>query len=102
MTVLSTSCIMHRRDDDGCLIPLYIGKSETFGRGDGNLSANLRSLHRNKDKIARWGDNYKYHIGDLSAVALADQRDEMKNLKYKVWAAKLQVFVHLPRDFDRY
>ena len=65
--------VMHRRGDDVFLVPLYIGKAETIGRSEGNLSANLRNLHNNKDKFARWGDNYAYHIGDLSAAALTDQ-----------------------------
>src|SRR5262249_10317148 len=60
--------IMHQRGSDGSIVPLYIGKAETFGKGDGNLSANLCNLHTNKDKFARWGDNYAYHIGDLSAA----------------------------------
>jgi hypothetical protein len=45
--------IMHRRGSDGSLVPLYIGKAETFGRGAGNLSANLRNLRTSKDKFAR-------------------------------------------------
>lgn len=81
--------IIHRRDDDGCLIPLYIGKAESFGRGDRNLSANIHNLHKRKDKFARWGDNREYHIGDLSAAALVHQRIVKINPKYKAWAAKL-------------
>lgn len=55
---------------DGGIIPLYIGKAETFGRGEGNLSANLHRLDKDRLKFVRWGDNYQYHIGDLSAAAL--------------------------------
>jgi len=69
--------------------PLYIGKAETIGKGDRNLSANLRNLHKSKDKFARWGDNYAYHIGDLSAAALTGHPVEKKNPKYKEWASKL-------------
>lgn len=97
--------MMHRRDDDGSLIPLYIGKAETVGRGDRNLSANLRNLHKNRDKFARWGDNYAYHIGDLSAAALTGHRVEKKNPKYKEWASKLfkSVPTHQPQlAFDIY
>jgi hypothetical protein len=72
---------MHRRGSDRSLVPLYIGKAETFGRGDGNLSANLRNLRTSKDKFARWGDNYPYHIGDLSAVVLTGHPDEKQNPK---------------------
>ena len=81
--------IMHRQGDDGSVLPLYIGKAETFGRGDGNLSANLRDLHKRKDKFARWGDNYAYHIGDLSAAALENQRLDKINPQYKEWGSKL-------------
>jgi len=37
--------IMHQRGDDGCIVPLYIGKAETFGLGGKNLSANICDLH---------------------------------------------------------
>ena len=88
--------IMHRRDSDGSLLPLYIGKAETLGRGDGNLSANLQRLHINKDKFARWGDNYAYHIGDLSAAVLSSHPVEKRNPKYSAWATKL--FESVPTD----
>jgi hypothetical protein len=81
--------IMHRRGDDGSLVPLYIGKAETIGKADKNLSANLRNLHTSKDKFARWGDNYAYHIGDLSAATLTDHPVAKINRKYKEWASKL-------------
>jgi hypothetical protein len=81
--------MMHRRNADGSIVPLYIGKAETIGRGQGNLSVNLRSLHRSKDKFARWGDNFAYHIGDLSAAALINQRSEKINPKYEKWALAL-------------
>ena len=77
--------IMHRRGNDGSLVPLYIGKAETFGRGDRNLSANICNLHNRKDKFARWGDNYAYNIGDLSAAALTNQAVEKRNPKYIEW-----------------
>jgi hypothetical protein len=97
--------MMHRRNDDGCLVPLYIGKAETIGRGDGNLSANLRDLHKRKDKFARWGDNYAYHIGDLSAAALTNHPVEKRNPKCIQWASK--IFNSTPTDrpqlaFDLY
>ena len=81
--------IMLRRGSDGSLVPLYIGKAETFGRGDGNLSANLRNLRTSKDKFARWGDNYAYHIGDLSAAVLTGHPVEKRNPKYSEWALKI-------------
>jgi hypothetical protein len=82
---------MHRCGDDGLsLVPLYIGKAETFGRGKGNLSENLRDLHKRKDKFARWGDNYAYHIGDLSAAVFPDPvHVEKRNPKYIEWASKI-------------
>jgi hypothetical protein len=48
--------------------PLYIGKAETLGKGDGNLSANLLRLDSDTSKFARWGDNYAYHFGDSARV----------------------------------
>jgi hypothetical protein len=85
--------IMHRRGDDGCVVPLYIGKAETFGLRGKNLSANICDLRNRKDKFARWGDNYAYHIGNLSAAALANhvaiQTVVKRNPKYIVWASKI-------------
>jgi hypothetical protein len=73
---------MLRRGSDGSLVPLYIGKAESFGKGHGNLSANLCNLHTSKNKFARWGDNYAYHIGDLSAPVLTGHPVEKRNPKY--------------------
>jgi hypothetical protein len=80
---------MHQRGDGNCVVPLYIGKAETFGLGGKNLSANICDLRNRKDKFARWGDNYAYHIGDLSAAALTNQPVEKRNPKYIVWASKI-------------
>ena len=71
---------------EGKFVPLYIGKTETFGKGDRNLSANIKNLHKDKSKFARWGDNYAYHIGDLSACVLASHAEEKKTQKYRSWA----------------
>ena len=70
-------------------VPLYIGKTETLGKGNGNLSANIKDLATNTANFARWGDNYAYHIGDLSAVALPGHDSKKANPKYKDWAACL-------------
>jgi hypothetical protein len=88
--------IMYWRGSDACLEPLYIGKAETFGRGDRNLSANILNLRSSKDKFARWGDNYAYHIGDLSAAVLTNHPLEKRNPKYSAWATKL--FQSAPTD----
>ena len=74
----------------GEFVPLYIGKAESTGRG-GGLSVNITNLHTDKSKFARWGDNYAYHIGDLSACVLPGHRDEKKLPKYESWAACLFV-----------
>lgn len=34
--------LMFRKEVGSTVIPLYIGKAETFGKGNANLSANLR------------------------------------------------------------
>ena len=80
-------------------IPLYIGKAETLGKGDGNLSANLKNLTSDKSKFARWGDNYAYHLGDLSACALPGHPEEKRTEKYAAWAATL--FEESPADNPR-
>lgn len=74
----------------GRFVPLYIGKAETKGR-NGGLSANLRNLHSDKSKFARWGDNYQYHIGDLSACVLPGHDVSARVRKYEAWAARLFV-----------
>ncbi len=79
--------MVFQKDDE--IIPLYIGKTETLGKGDGNISANIRSLERDTSKFARWGDNYEYHIGDLSAVALLGHDSRHIKQKYKGWAERL-------------
>lgn len=69
----------------GKFVPLYIGKTESAGRG-GGLSVNIANLHKDKSKFARWGDNYAYHIGDLSACVLPGHGDGKKTPKYRAWA----------------
>jgi hypothetical protein len=71
---------------EGKFIPLYIGKTESLGKGDRNLSANIKNLHTDKTKFARWGDGYSYHIGDLSACVLPGHNGAKKTLKYQSWA----------------
>lgn len=76
------------------VLPLYIGKAETIGKGDRNLSANIKNLHRDFSKFARWGDNYAYHIGDLSAATLPGHAPNKINKKYFDWAKS--IFVEFP------
>lgn len=67
------------------LVPLYIGKAETFGKGDRNLSANISDLATGNGNFGRWGYNYAYHLGDLSAVTLPGHPPEKQTIKYKSW-----------------
>tara|TARA_B100002003_G_scaffold17150_1_gene14222 strand:- start:122 stop:646 length:525 start_codon:yes stop_codon:yes gene_type:complete len=76
------------------VLPLYIGKAETIGKRNRNLSANIKNLHSNTQNFARWGDNYAYHIGDLSAVALPGHDPSKKSRKYLNWAKVL--FLEFP------
>ena len=76
-------------EEAGNLIPLYIGKAETIGKGAGNLSANIKNIETDTSKFARWGDNYAYHIGDLSAVVIPGHDPKKANPKYKDWANRL-------------
>ena len=78
------------------VIPLYIGKTEVYGRKNKNFSNNLKKLKTNKNFFARWGDNYAYHIGDLSAVVLHGHEQENKTKKYTDWANK--IFTDFPTD----
>ena len=71
------------------VVPLYIGKAETIGKGEGNLSANIKGIETNTRNFARWGDNYAYHIGDLSAAVLPGHNPKKINYKYIDWAGSL-------------
>lgn len=65
--------------------PLYIGKAEIFGKGDRNLSANISDLDTGDSKFGRWGYNYAYHIGDLSAVTCPGHSQAKATPKYQTW-----------------
>jgi hypothetical protein len=81
--------IMHTLDTDGLVVPRYIGKSETVGKTSGILSVNLSRLETDTSKFGRWGDNYAYHIGDLSSVVLPGHEIDVIPLKYRLWAEAL-------------
>lgn len=68
------------------ITPLYIGKAEKYGKKGGNLSENLKG---DSGKFCRWGYNYAYHIGDLSAIVCPDHLAEKRTRKYEKWADKL-------------
>lgn len=80
--------MMFWKDEDK-VIPLYIGKSEKYGKNDGNLSANIMNIRNNKGNFCRWGYNYAYHIGNLSAVTCTGHPEEKKNRIYIKWANRL-------------
>ncbi|AOW75543.1 hypothetical protein A3Q34_00790 [Colwellia sp. PAMC 20917] len=74
--------------EEGNVKPLYIGKTESQGRKN-NISANIKYINTNKSNFARWGDNYQYHIGDLSAVVVPGHPLKESKLKYLDWAGTL-------------
>jgi hypothetical protein len=84
---------------DNKVIPLYIGKSEKYGKKDKNLSVNIKNIEKNNDKFCRWGYNYAYHTGDLSAVTCLGHNQEKINKKYHKWAASL--FQNFPSEQPR-
>jgi hypothetical protein len=72
----------------GQVVPLYIGKSEKLGRRQ-NLSENISNIMNDNGKFCRWGYNYRYHIGNLSAVVcIGHPETERKNNAIK-WAKTL-------------
>jgi hypothetical protein len=85
--------IMHYLNFADQVVPLYVGKAGRFGR-IGGLSANLAGMGTNDSKFARWGYNYAYHLGDLSAAALPGHGPGRVIPKYQRWAARL--FVETP------
>ena len=80
--------MMHWREGER-IIPLYIGRAGKYGRSGGNLSANLVSIRSNAGKFARWGSNYAYHIGDLSAATCPGHSPAKITPKYRRWAERL-------------
>ncbi|WP_313706128.1 hypothetical protein [Massilia sp.] len=80
--------MMHWQDA-GRVTPLYIGRAGKYGKGGGNISANLRDIERDTSKFARWGSGYAYHIGDLSAAACTGHGSDKLVKKYCRWAQRL-------------
>jgi hypothetical protein len=81
--------MMHTRENDGGVVPCYIGKAEAIGKTSGVLSANLMRLATDTSKFGRWGDNYPYHIGDLSSMVLPGHDATTQREKYRYWATAL-------------
>ena len=73
---------------DDQIVPLYIGKSEKFGK-KGNLSANIKGISPTQSFFARWGYGYAYHMGDLSAWVCPEHQEKKKSPKYERWAKKI-------------
>lgn len=71
--------------EDRTLIPRYIGKAEVFGKGDKNLSVNISDLISGDGKFGRWGYNYAYHLGDLSAATCQGHEEGKVTRKYADW-----------------
>lgn len=79
--------MMFRAGSDTPVVPLYIGRASRIGK-NGGLSDNLRRIETNRANFARWGYNYAYHIGDLSAVVLHHEGRKLEK-KYQSWGAAL-------------
>jgi hypothetical protein len=62
---------------DGGLIPVYIGRAEKLGRGDGNLSPNISDARpgRSGQRFGRWGYGESHHVGGLSSVVVDGQKN---------------------------
>lgn len=76
--------VMMTRLNDS-FVPRYIGKAELLGRGDHNLSANIKDLINGTANFGRWGYNYAYHIGDLSACCFSNHEPKLRLPKYERW-----------------
>jgi len=70
-------------------VPLYIGKAGRHGRSGAAISANIASIRANAGRFARWGYNYDYHTGDLSAAVLPGHARFKVKPKYTRWAQRL-------------
>jgi hypothetical protein len=81
------------KGERGLVEPLYVGRAGRYGRGAGNVSANLKNIETDRGKFARWGSGYAYHIGDLSAAACPNHAPAKRVPKYARWAERLFVAV---------
>ena len=45
----------------------------------------LNNIANNKGKFCRWGYQYDYHIGDLSAIVCNSHPAKKQRPKYKIW-----------------
>lgn len=88
--------MMHRLDERDRVVPLYVGKAGRHGRSGAAVSANIASIRANAGRFARWGYNYAYHVGDLSAAALPGHPEAKVQPKYARWARRL--FHEVPAD----
>jgi hypothetical protein len=77
------------RTEGTSVIPLYIGKAELYGKLERNLSENISDLVTGVAKFGRWGYNYAYHIGDLSAATLSGHPEDKRIPKYSKWSSML-------------
>jgi hypothetical protein len=89
------------REDNNRVVPLYIGRTAKFGRNS-NLSANLANIRTNLGMFARWGSNYAYHIGNLSAVVCNGHGTSKMTPKYRRWARRLFETVPCVRPKQRF
>ena len=94
--------MMHRLDQEGRVVPLYIGKAGRYGRSGALISANIASIRTNGGKFARWGTNYAYHVGDLSAAVLPGHAPGKVVAKYQRWATRLFENAPSPRPVQRF
>lgn len=87
------------KQENSNIYPLYIGRAGKFGHDGCVISANLYNIRKNKSKFARWGYNYAYHIGDLSAAVLHGHKSDKISPKYKRWGHSLfnEIPSHSPR-----
>lgn len=78
------------------VLPLYIGKSEKYGYTE-NLSANIKNIGKNKGCFCRWGSNYRYHIGSLSACVVKGHDKKHIKSSYERWANTLFEEINVPK-----
>jgi hypothetical protein len=99
--------LMFRLDEQGGIVPLYVGRAGRHGKNGTLVSANLRGIGPTSDgtgwtnggKFARWGYGYAYHIGDLSCAALPGHEPRRPTPKYLRWAHHL--FEEVPSTAPR-
>jgi hypothetical protein len=80
--------MMYWRDEPaGSVLPALRRPHRPVRQKAGNVSTNLLDMRGARQRFARWGSGYQYHIGDLSAASCPGHAPAKVSPKYQRWAS---------------